>query len=116
MSRAALTGEELFWDLVEPMYADPSVSRSTMMGFPCVRYDGRFFASLDHRSHALLVKLPEHRVAALCDRGVGEPFAPAGRVFREWVSVPTPARRRWRALLHEAKVFAAGADQARSRA
>jgi len=31
-----MTGEELFWDLVEPMYADPAVLRSTMMGLPCV--------------------------------------------------------------------------------
>lgn len=50
-----LTGEELFWDLVEPMYADPAVSRSTMMGLPCVRYQGRFFAALDRRGHALLI-------------------------------------------------------------
>ncbi len=57
-----MTGEELFWDLVEPMYADPAVQRSTMMGLPCVRLDGRFFASLDRRTGALLVKLPAERV------------------------------------------------------
>jgi hypothetical protein len=53
-----MTAEELFWDLVEPMYADPAVQRSTMMGLPCVRLAGRFFASLDRRTGALLVKLP----------------------------------------------------------
>jgi hypothetical protein len=52
-----MSPEELFWDLVEPFYADPAVTRSTMMGLPCVRHDGRFFASLDRRSGALLVKL-----------------------------------------------------------
>ena len=36
---ARMTAEELFWDLVEPMYADPAVQRSTMMGLPCVRLD-----------------------------------------------------------------------------
>ena len=40
-----MTGEELFWELVEPMYADAAVRRSTMMGLPCVRLHGRFFAS-----------------------------------------------------------------------
>jgi hypothetical protein len=45
-----MTNEELFWDLVEPLYADPAVSRSTMMGLPCVRLEGRFFASLDWTS------------------------------------------------------------------
>lgn len=89
------------------MYEDPAVQRSTMMGLPCVRLDGRFFASLDRRTEALLVKLPRERVRQLIDSGQGEPFAPAGRVFREWVAVPTPDRRRWKGLLAEAKTAAA---------
>jgi hypothetical protein len=103
----AAAGEELFWDLVEPMYADPAVSRSTMMGLPCVRYQGRFFAALDRRGHALLIKLPQPHVAQLVADGDGEPFAPAGRVFREWVAIPQPDRQRWSTLLAEAKAFAA---------
>ncbi len=102
-----MTGEELFWNLVEPMYTDPAVHRSTMMGLPCVRLDDRFFASLDRHSGALLVKLPQQRVGQLIAAGHGEPFAPAGRVFREWVAIPTPDRRRWQALLAEAKRHAA---------
>ena len=74
-----MTAEELFWDLVEPMYADPAVQRSTMMGLPCVRFDGRFLASLDRRTGALLVKLSAERVRQLIDAGHGQPFAPAGR-------------------------------------
>jgi hypothetical protein len=66
-----MTGEELFWDLVEPMYADPAVQRSTMMGLPCVRLDSRFFASLDRRIPApdrerwqrLLVEARDHAAA-----------------------------------------------------
>jgi uncharacterized protein (TIGR02453 family) len=103
-----IAGEELFWELVEPMYADPAVLRSTMMGLPCVRLHGRFFASLDRRSGALLVKLPAERVAGLIAAGQGERFAPAGRMFREWVAVPRPDRRRWRSLLAEARDHAAG--------
>ena len=108
MNRATPTmnGEELFWDLVEPFFADPAVQRSTMMGLPCVRLDGRFFASLDRRSGALLVKLPPERVQRVIGDGHGEPFAPAGRVFREWVALPRPDRRRWRALLAEAQTHA----------
>ena len=107
-----MTAEELFWDLVEPMYADPAVQRSTMMGLPCVRLDGRFFASLDRRSGALLVKLPQQRVGQLIAGGRGEPFAPAGRVFREWVAIPRPDRRRWRRLLTEARDNAADVTDA----
>lgn len=103
-----MTGEELFWDLAEPMYADPAVQRSTMMGLPCLRLDGQFFASLDRRTSALLVKLPQQRVAQLIADGIGEPFAPAGRVFREWVAIPKPDRRRWQHLLIEARDHATG--------
>jgi uncharacterized protein (TIGR02453 family) len=103
-----ISGEELFRELVEPMYADPAVQRSTMMGLPCVRLHGRFFASLDRRSAALLVKLPAQRVGQLIAAGHGEPFAPAGRTFREWVALPRPDRRRWRSLLTEARNHAAG--------
>lgn len=73
-----------------------------MMGLPCVRLDGRFFASLDRRTQALLVKLPQQRVGELIADGVGEPFAPAGRVFREWVAIPQPDRECWQRLLTEA--------------
>jgi uncharacterized protein (TIGR02453 family) len=83
-----------------------------MMGLPCVRLRERFFASLDRRTGALLVKLPARRVAQLIDAGHGEAFAPAGRVFREWVAVPRPDRRRWRGLLAEARDHAAGTGTA----
>ncbi len=102
-----LTGEELFWQLAEPLLADPAATRSTMMRLPCLRLDGRFFASLDRRTQALLVKLPADRVTALIAAGHAEPFAPAGRVFREWVALPLPDRRRWRTLLNEARRRAA---------
>ncbi|MQA87513.1 MAG: hypothetical protein GEV03_23540 [Streptosporangiales bacterium] len=107
-----MTGENLFWELAEPMYGDPAVRRSTMMGLPCLRYEGRFFASLDRRTQALLVKLPGPRVAQIIQDGEGEHFAPAGRVFREWVVIPHPDHRRWSALLHEAKSFAASSAPA----
>src|SRR5258706_15525078 len=102
-----MTAEDLFWDLVQPMYEDPAVRRSTMMGLPCVRLAGRFFASLDRRSGALLVKLPHQRVGQLIAGGHGEAFAPAGRVFREWAAIPRPDRRHWHSLLTEARDHAA---------
>ncbi|MEU4244652.1 DUF2461 family protein [Actinoplanes sp. NPDC026619] len=105
-------GEGLFWELVGPMCADPAVTRSTMMGLPCVRWGGRFFAALDRRTGALLIRLHTVRVAALVAAGTGEPFAPAGRTFREWVAVPPSASNRWRELLTEAKDHAAGTDDA----
>ena len=107
MGVESMSVEALFWELVEPMFADPAVSRSTMMGLPCVRLDGRFFASLDRRTGALVVKLSRDRVAELVAAGEGEPFAPAGRTFREWVAVPSAGQHRWAGLLAEARAMAA---------
>jgi hypothetical protein len=104
-----MTGEVLFWRLAEPLLADPAVTRSTMMGLPCLRLNGQFFASLDRRTQALLVKLPAGRVNALIASGHAEAFAPAGRAFREWAALPRPDRHRWQKLLNEARRFAAGA-------
>ena len=39
----------------------------------------------------------------------GEPFAPAGRVFREWVSVERRDKDEWRELMDEAIRFVGGA-------
>jgi TfoX/Sxy family transcriptional regulator of competence genes len=57
------------------------------------------------------VKLPAERVEALIDAGSGEPFAPNGKVFREWVSIPTPNPSGWAHLLAEALDFAGPSQQ-----
>jgi hypothetical protein len=95
--------ETRFWALAESLLAErPGVTRSTMMGFPCLRVDGAFFASWDRTTGALLVKLPAARVDELVDTGRAESFAPAGRRFREWAAIPIERRRSWRALLDQA--------------
>ena len=76
-----------------------------MMGLPCVRVGGAFFASCDRRSGDLLVKLPEARVDELVTSGRARAFAPAGRRFREWAAVPVERSRTWRRLLDEALAF-----------
>jgi len=48
----------------------------------------------------LIVKLNAARVTALIDEGVASPFAPAGKVFKEWAAVDDDVR--WRDLLTEA--------------
>ena len=73
-----------------------------MMGFACLRLDGEFFASFDHRDGALVVKLDEHRVDHLLATGEARPFAPNGRRFKAWATVPADAVERWDDLLHVA--------------
>ncbi|OBG35181.1 hypothetical protein [Mycobacterium sp. E3198] len=100
--------EARFWSVAEPLLADAAVTRSTMMGLPCLRADGRFFASFDRRNTALLVKLPAARVDELVESGAAEPFAPSGRRFREWASIGSGRPDAWPALLREAFAFVAG--------
>jgi hypothetical protein len=97
----------LFWELAEPMLAAGDATRGTMMGHPCLRVDGAFFATAGHEADELIVKLPARRVEELIDQGTGQPFAPAGRRFREWVAVPAPDRELWSRLLREARQYAA---------
>ena len=77
-----------------------------MMGYPCVRLAGKFLASYDDQAGCLVVKLPRERVTELVVAGDGDPFAPAGKVFREWVSIPAIDRELWQTLLAEAVDFA----------
>lgn len=72
-----------FAELAAPLLAEGGVTRSTMMGLPCLRRDGTFFAALDRRTGALLVKLAQARVEDLLASGAAQPFAPAGRRFRQ---------------------------------
>ncbi len=97
-----------FDDVAATALGEPGVAPGTMMGFPCLRVDGEFFASCDHRTGDLIVKLPRQRVAELIDAGVGKPFAPAGRTFREWVLIDDRNEARWTALMQEARLFVSG--------
>ena len=99
-------GRALYDELTDDLLYDPAVGRATMMGHPCVRLAGAFLASYDPQGDAMVVKLPRERVAELVESGRGEPFAPAGKVFREWVTIPTVDRGLWRAVLAEAVDFA----------
>jgi hypothetical protein len=97
---------DLYDELTDDLHYEPAIGRATMMGYPCVRLAGKFLASYDDKAGRLVVKLPRERVTELFEDGDGDPFAPAGRIFREWVSIPTTDRELWQTLLAEAVEFA----------
>jgi len=104
-----VTAEELFWRLAaELQYDDTRIVEDTIMIGRCLRVGKEFLALVDYKGSGLVVKLPKARVAELIESGVGRPFAPAGRVFTEWLSVPKLDRRRWLALLREGVAFVGG--------
>ena len=34
---------EYFWELVEPLLAEDGIEEGSLMGFPCLRFNGAFF-------------------------------------------------------------------------
>jgi len=107
-SADASARETLFWELAQHLLAEPGVTRGTMMGYPCLRANGAFFACVERATGHLIVKLPAHRVSELAATGQALPFAPNGRTFREWAAFPVADPAEWRALLAEARDFAGG--------
>ena len=102
------TPENVFWELIDELrLADQRVEEGTIMGGRCARVSGEFLALVDFKGSGMVVKLPRAHVDELIARGIGEPFAPARKVFREWVSLPKVDRRQWRKLLLEAVEFVA---------
>jgi hypothetical protein len=109
VSLNATQREALFGELAGLLsHDDHRVTRSTMMGFPCLRVDDRFFACVERATGNLIIKLPAERVNELVRTGGGRPFAPNGRVFKEWVACPVAARELWTELLNEAKRYVDG--------
>jgi hypothetical protein len=100
--------ETLFWELAQQLMAEPDVTQGTMMGYPCLRSNGAFFACVERATGHLIVKLPGQRVKELVTTGQALPFAPNGRTFREWAAFPVADPVEWRALLAEARGFAGG--------
>jgi hypothetical protein len=97
-----MKAEDLFWELAAELQAeDRRVVEGTIMNGRCLRVGKEFLALVDYKGSGLVVKLPKARVAELIAQGNGQPFAPAGKAFKEWLSVPKPDRRHWRALLRE---------------
>jgi len=99
-------GGALFEDLGDEFVAGGALEWGKVLSFECLRRNGQFVGMSGRKSGALIVKLPRDRVDELIDASAAEPFAPNGRIFKEWAEVPTPDEATWRALLEESIAFA----------
>ncbi len=98
--------DTLFWRLAAELQAeDGRVVEGTIMNGRCLRVGKEFLALVDVKGSGMVVKLPRARVDELVRAGTGRPFAPAGKVFREWISIPQPRGDQWGALLREGVAF-----------
>ena len=104
-----------FWSVADEFIASGRVEEGTMMGHSCLRAtpDGQFVATVERSSGDLVVKLPQYRVGELVGSGQGLPFAPAGKVFKEWVAIPAYDADLWSELIEESIAFVGGGSQRR---
>ena len=80
-----------------------------MMGHPCLRINGDFFASMERNTGDLIGEASgHHRSNEMIEAGTAEPFAPAGRRFKEWALITSRDEDQWEALLHDALAFVRG--------
>ncbi|MFA9566011.1 MAG: hypothetical protein ACERLM_15115 [Acidimicrobiales bacterium] len=97
---------EPFWETAEPLMAEGILEEGTIMGGRCVRTTvGEFVGMPNHEGPGLVVKLSRDRVDELIGAGRGQSFAPAGKVFKEWVLVEDHDAEEWDALLRESVAF-----------
>lgn len=97
--------DALFWDVAQPFLAGGKAQEGELMRSSCIRVGKEFLAMPEYRTGDLIVKLPKARVAELIETGDGLPFAPAKKVFSEWVQVPARDESLWTALLDEGYEF-----------
>ncbi len=97
--------DKLFWDVAQPLLAAGKAEEGELMRSPCLRVGKEFLAMPEYRTGDLVVKLPKERVAELISAGQGLPFAPAKKVFSEWVQVPARDEALWAQLLDEGYEF-----------
>ena len=97
-------------DAAAPHLASGRLVDGTMMGFACLRSGstGGFVATAHRSTGDLVVELPRVRDADPTEAGIGAPFAPAGKVFSEWVAVSADHESSSGALLSEAMEFVDG--------
>jgi len=110
MARSESLDDSLFWELAGPLIAAGRAEEGVLMQSQCLRVNGEFLACPEYTAGDLVVKLPADRVAELIGEGTGLPFAPAKKVFKEWVQVPGRDEALWTQLLEEGITFAKGAS------
>ena len=64
---------EFFWDLASEFLVRDGIEQGQLMGFPCLRVGGEFFATCDHRTGVLIVKLDRDTVAEMVEKEPDHP-------------------------------------------
>lgn len=92
-----------FAPVVAAFRRDPAVTSGKLMSSFGLKVNGKIFAMVARGN--LVLKLPQERVTALVEAGIGEHFDPGhGRLMKQWISI-TDRGADWLALSREAYRF-----------
>ncbi len=98
---------EQFWDMCGPLLARDDTEEGKIMSSRCLRVNGDFVAMVVP-SGQMVAKLPAARVQELIAEGIGESFAPAKKVFKEWVALVDDDEVVWQSVLAESHTWVRG--------
>ena len=92
--------------IADKLSREPGVEISTMMGSPCLRYNGNFIAMMFDKEDSLIVKVPAERVNELIAEGFGNEFNFTKKRFKEWALIPTEFEDKFESYIHESLRYA----------
>ena len=92
--------------IADKLSREPGVEISTMMGSPCLRYNGNFMAMMFDKADSLIIKVPAERVNELIVEGFGNEFNFTKKRFKEWVLIPIEFVDKYENYIREALSYA----------
>jgi hypothetical protein len=93
MARTSTTPDELFRDLIDEIRERDDGIEEGPSGAADAHVLQESSSASPPTKNGMAIKLPRDCVEELINKGDGLPFAPAGKVFREWVVPHSRCRR-----------------------
>lgn len=82
------------------------ITESTMMGTPCLRFNGDFVTMFFDKEDSLIIKVSPERVNELIETGLANEFNYTKKRFKEWALVPIDFQDQYSAYITEAVEYA----------
>ena len=95
-----------FKKLIQSFIQQDSMTESTMMGTPCLRYSDEFVAMFFDKEDSLIIKVSPDRVIELIGNGQANEFNYTKKRFKEWALVPIDYEEQYSSYIEEAIEYA----------
>lgn len=93
--------------MIVTLCANEGVSSGQMFGKPCLKINGKAFASLHKETVVFKLTGEQHKLAMSLNGAVLWDPSGKGRPMKEWVALPTTESKRFKALANAALLYVA---------